>query len=315
MAGCEPCNPVQTRFDSALESVKSYWQVAYPPLAEPMAYAVTGGKRLRPRLVFAATKALNGNVAHAMPAALAVELMHAYSLAHDDLPAMDNDDLRRGMPTAHKKFGEDIAILTGDALQTEAFRVLLPDVTAAQVTDGAAQTVLSRVGAALKADTKLLQLESSTIVADLCASLNELQRTQLLHARLATAGAKMVMGQVLDVRGEQSLGMREQKTGALMGFACAAAAICTDPHDLALHDRLHAFGVELGTAYQYLDDIRDGESADDAERVFAEVRASLNALTATLPGDVLELSTLAKSLIGNFTDYSSQTPSDVAVLQ
>ena len=90
-----------------------------------MRYSVTaGGKRLRPALVICAAEICGGKAADVLPAACAVEFIHTYSLIHDDLPAMDNDDLRRGKPTSHKKFGEAAAILAGDALLTEAFGIL-----------------------------------------------------------------------------------------------------------------------------------------------------------------------------------------------
>src|SRR5205085_9300617 len=98
---------------------------APPPLAEAMGYSLFApGKRLRPLLVVLACEAAGGATAEALPAACAVEMVHTYSLVHDDLPAMDDDDLRRGLPTCHKRFGEALAILAGDALLTLAFQVL-----------------------------------------------------------------------------------------------------------------------------------------------------------------------------------------------
>jgi geranylgeranyl diphosphate synthase type II len=106
-----------------------------PALAEAMRYSLLApGKRLRPLLVFLAAEASGGQAGQALPAACAVEMVHTYSLIHDDLPAMDDDDLRRGLPTCHKKFGEALAILAGDALLTLAFQVLAegyPPATAA----------------------------------------------------------------------------------------------------------------------------------------------------------------------------------------
>jgi geranylgeranyl diphosphate synthase type II len=106
-----------------------------PALVEAMRYSLLApGKRLRPLLVLLAAEACGGTIANALPAASAVEMVHTYSLIHDDLPAMDDDDLRRGLPTCHKKFGEALAILAGDALLTLAFGVLgegMPPVTAA----------------------------------------------------------------------------------------------------------------------------------------------------------------------------------------
>jgi farnesyl diphosphate synthase len=99
-----------------------------PSLAEPMRYAVLdGGKRLRPLLVLAACEAVQGHEAAALRAACAVELIHAYSLVHDDMPCMDNDVLRRGKPTVHVQFGQASAMLAGDALQALAFELLTPD--------------------------------------------------------------------------------------------------------------------------------------------------------------------------------------------
>ncbi len=96
-----------------------------PPLMEAMRYSLLApGKRLRPLLVILAAEACGGRIEHALPAGCAVEMVHTYSLIHDDLPAMDDDDLRRGMPTCHKQFGEAMAILAGDALLTLAFQVL-----------------------------------------------------------------------------------------------------------------------------------------------------------------------------------------------
>ncbi len=98
---------------------------APPGLADAMAYSVfTPGKRLRPILAILACEAVGGSITQAMPAGCAVEFVHTYSLIHDDLPAMDDDDLRRGLPTSHKKFGDALAILAGDALLTGAFEVL-----------------------------------------------------------------------------------------------------------------------------------------------------------------------------------------------
>ena len=96
-----------------------------PEIFKAIHYSVfAGGKRIRPILCLASVEALGGDIAQALPVACALELIHTYSLIHDDLPAMDNDDFRRGKPTSHKVFGEAIAILAGDALLTEAFNLL-----------------------------------------------------------------------------------------------------------------------------------------------------------------------------------------------
>ena len=114
-----------------------------PHLAEAIRYALLGpGKRLRPQLVLMAAEACGGSIEAALPAACAVEMVHAYSLVHDDLPAMDDDDLRRGRPTCHKVFGEAVAILVGDALLARAFEVLATRNPAA----GGRRALLCRAG-------------------------------------------------------------------------------------------------------------------------------------------------------------------------
>lgn len=113
-----------------VERALSDWVVGDAPagLGDAMRYAVLdGGKRLRPLLVLAACEAVHGNEEAALRAACAVELIHAYSLVHDDMPCMDNDVLRRGKPTVHVKFGQAQALLAGDALQALAFELLAPD--------------------------------------------------------------------------------------------------------------------------------------------------------------------------------------------
>jgi geranylgeranyl diphosphate synthase type II len=114
------------RFEAALTAHQQTWQAAWPErLRASCAYALgTGGKRVRPVVCLMAAEACGADADIAVPFALAVELIHTYSLVHDDLPSMDDDDFRRGQPTCHKKFGEAQAILTGDALLTEAFAVL-----------------------------------------------------------------------------------------------------------------------------------------------------------------------------------------------
>ena len=113
----------QTAINHALDEQLA--TVANPHLRAAMAYSVdAGGKRLRPLLLLSIVAMYDGVVAEALPAATALEFVHTYSLIHDDLPAMDNDDLRRGQPTNHKQFGEALAILAGDALLTDAFAIL-----------------------------------------------------------------------------------------------------------------------------------------------------------------------------------------------
>ncbi|MCE9565569.1 MAG: polyprenyl synthetase family protein [Planctomycetes bacterium] len=116
----------QSRIDAALKShLETLTRDAPEPLRNAMAYSLLApGKRLRPLLTLLACEAAGGTAQQALPSAVAIEMVHTYSLIHDDLPAMDDDDLRRGMPTCHKKYGEALAILAGDALLTLAFQVV-----------------------------------------------------------------------------------------------------------------------------------------------------------------------------------------------
>ena len=211
----------------AVESALDAWVSADAPagLGEAMRYGVLdGGKRLRPLLVLAAADAVRGDRDAALRAAAAVELIHAYSLVHDDLPCMDDDVLRRGKPTVHVRYGVAQAMLAGDAMQALAFDVLTPE-------DGSVAPALQ---------------------ARLCGLL----------ARAAGA-AGMAGGQAIDLASvglpldEHALSdMHRRKTGALlqasvlMGAACGAT---TDRQWQALAD----FGAAIGIAFQVVDDILD----------------------------------------------------------
>ena len=211
------------RVEQALER----WVPTSAPagLGQAMRYGVLdGGKRLRPLLVLAAAQAVHGEAEAALRAAVAVELIHAYSLVHDDMPCMDNDVLRRGKPMVHVRFGEAQAMLAGDAMQALAFEVLTPDAAA--------------VAPALQ--------------ARLCSLL----------AR-AAGQARMAGGQAIDLASigvaldEHTLrDMHDRKTGALlkasvlMGASCGSVA----PHAWAA---LSDFGAALGLAFQVVDDILD----------------------------------------------------------
>ncbi len=199
-------------------------------LVDAMRYAVLdGGKRLRPLLVLAAHEAVSAEgdatgSAAALRAACAVELIHAYSLVHDDMPCMDNDVLRRGKPTVHVQFGEASALLAGDALQALAFELLTPQ-------DGAVQPVVQ---------------------ANLCALL----------AR-AAGSAGMAGGQAIDLASvglplteSQLREMHELKTGALLQASVVMGAHCGTPEPVALQ-ALQSYGAAIGLAFQVVDDILD----------------------------------------------------------
>ena len=193
-------------------------------LHQAMRYSVfAGGKRLRPILVLAAAEACGGSIEKAVPAACAVECIHTYSLVHDDLPCMDDDDLRRGRPTNHKVFGEGIAVLAGDALLTLAFEIL--------------------------AETEpTSRFPMSTLIQELA------------HA---SGSRWLIAGQVLDLQGEgkritrQQLGfIHRAKTAALLTTSIRLGAMTANATAAKLAS-LTSFGEALGLAFQIIDDILD----------------------------------------------------------
>ncbi|GAE36347.1 polyprenyl synthetase family protein [Halalkalibacter akibai] len=203
-------------------------------LKEAMFYSLNaGGKRIRPALLLATVKSFGKPLEHGYDMACAIEMIHTYSLIHDDLPAMDDDDLRRGKPTNHKVFGEALAILAGDALLTYSFEVI----TKMEVGN-------------LTAEQKLLLIQ-------------ELAR--------ASGPEGMVGGQVADMEGEnQSLTLDElvyihhHKTGDLLTVAIIAGAIIAGASKSDI-DNLRQFAKELGLMFQIKDDILDVEG--DAETI------------------------------------------------
>ena len=220
----------------AVESALNAWVPADAPagLGQAMRYSVLdGGKRLRPLLVLAACDAVGGLRGAAMRAACAVELIHAYSLVHDDMPCMDNDVLRRGKPTVHVQFGEAQAMLAGDAMQALAFEVLTPDVASANEVPPALQ-------------------------ARLCSML----------AR-AAGHTGMAGGQAIDLA---SIGrpldehvlrdMHHRKTGALLRASVLMGAACGTVSPSSW-DALSTFGDALGLAFQVVDDILDVTQASE----------------------------------------------------
>lgn len=269
--------PLRQRSDRAIEAVLSTWSNAPSPLGEAMTYGLTsGGKRIRPILVFAAYDACGGGDPDAAaPAAAALEMVHAYSLAHDDLPAMDDDDERRGRPTLHVAYDEATAILVGDALLTDAFSVI--------------------AGAPYP----------PTIAISSVAALAE-----------AAGSSGMVGGQVLDIRVPAPTynALREMhaaKTGALFRCACALGAIVAGASP-AMRATLTEFGALVGEAFQISDDLVDFLDIDAAgehemgvnmvsilgvdgviERVENACRTALEGLDA-LPGPIEPLATLVE---------------------
>lgn len=185
---------------------------------------LNGGKRLRPFLVMESSALFSADVEPALRVAAALECVHCYSLIHDDLPAMDDDDMRRGQPTVHRAFDEATAILAGDALLTLAFDILADEAT-------------------------MLPAERRAALV-------------LALARAAGAGS-MVGGQMLDLEAEQSrpdeagiIRLQAMKTGALIRFACEAGAILAGAPSRD-RERLAEFGSAIGLAFQLADDLLD----------------------------------------------------------
>jgi geranylgeranyl diphosphate synthase type II len=221
-----PAYPEHLRADVEryLEAIRFSAEFATAGLEEAMRYSLlAGGKRIRPVLALATAAAVGRDRAEVLPLAAAIELIHTYSLIHDDLPAMDDDDLRRGRLTCHKAFGEDVAILAGDGLYAEAFRLLLSEQA------GEPKHVL--------------------------AAARELA--------VATGVQGMVGGQYLDVAGtapDDAAGLRhlhELKTGRLIAASIECVLLLGEDHKPGTMTSFRAFAGELGVLFQIVDDILD----------------------------------------------------------
>ncbi|WP_122050018.1 polyprenyl synthetase family protein [Asaia bogorensis] len=222
-------------------------------LIEAMRYAALGGgKRLRGYLVTEIAGIFGAEPEGALRVAASVEMLHAYSLVHDDLPAMDDDDLRRGQPSTHKKFDEAIAILAGDALQTSAFEILADEAT---------------------------HSDPSVRIA-LVTALAQ-----------ASGAAGMVGGQVVDIRGEgkslpldQVRRLHAMKTGALIRYAAEAGAILGGATRVQ-RDAIIAYGRDIGTAFQVADDVLDTTaSAEELGKTAGKDEASGKSTYVSLLG-------------------------------
>ena len=224
-------------------------------LFDAMRHAVmSGGKRVRPQICLAAAVAVGGDAADAVHPACAIELLHSYTLVHDDLPSMDNDTERRGQPTVWAKYGEANAVLAGDALQSLAFQA------AAMAPRNAGRIV----------------------------------------AELADAGVGVVRGQVEDLDGDDIDFIYRHKTADLFIAAAAMGGYAGGASDADV-ERLRSYARNLGLAFQFEDDLLDGDSPYSREeterRVSAHTAAAIAALDG-LPGDTSYLSSLAERLVG-----------------
>ena len=220
----------QLRYDSYRAAVDDYLgglfadakDKPYRRLQEAMRYSLlAGGKRVRPVMTLAFCDMLGGQWREALPFACALELVHTYSLIHDDLPCMDDDDLRRGRPTCHKVYGETMAVLAGDALQGEAFGLI----------------------AAAPAMTAQQRIDAVAVLSAACG------------------GGGMVAGQVLDMdhlaQGEADLRLLHRlKTGAMLQAAAELGCVAAGADD-GLRQRARDYGCHIGLAFQVRDDVLD----------------------------------------------------------
>ncbi len=240
----EQCDLVDAALDKLLPAEDESPQTIHAA----MRYSIfAGGKRMRPVLCLAAAEACGGAAINALVPACAVEMIHTYSLIHDDLPAMDNDDLRRGKPTSHKVYGEGIAILAGDALLTEAFAVM------AGVEDTERYTV----------------------------------RDFVTELAVTGGSKMLIGGQVLDLEGEHKKltepeirAVYEGKTAALLTTALRVGAMAANATEAQL-EAITDFGYNLGIAFQVIDDILDLTAT--TEQLGKTVGKDLNAQKATYP--------------------------------
>ena len=238
----------QREVDRALDRFLPKASVAPATIHKAMRYSLfAGGKRLRPILCLAAAEACGGKISLALPHACAVECIHTYSLIHDDLPSMDNDDLRRGRPTCHKVFGDGIAILAGDALLTIAFEIA----------------------------TKAKPV-SRYDLRDLFREITE-----------AAGSRKLIAGQVADLEAEgrrltraEVRSIHENKTAALLTTSIRLGAMSANATTKQL-DAVTAFGRALGLAFQVIDDILD--VTQTSEKLGKSAGKDLAAQKATYP--------------------------------
>jgi len=244
-------NQMKEEVDKALDQYLPPSSQYPKSLIKSMRYSIfAGGKRLRPILVLAAAEAVNGPVHQIIPFSLGVELIHTYTLIHDDLPTLDNDDLRRGKPTNHKTFGEATAILAGDALQTYAFQLMT--------------------------DTKIMKEIPPKVVL---LAVHELSR--------AVGPFGTIGGQMVDLESEDNAiaestleYIHTHKTGYLISASIRSGGILSQCSDKDLEALTH-FGKYIGLAFQIIDDILD--VTGDQTRIGKDAKSDVKSKKATYP--------------------------------
>ncbi len=234
--------------DAALREYTCLTPGCPEPLRDAMRYSLLApGKRIRPMLVLLAAEACGGTIAKAMPAACAVEMVHAYSLIHDDLPAMDDDDLRRGRPTCHRVYGEAMAILAGDALLSLAFQVLAEHVRPASAAAACCAALAEAAG-----PCHLVGGQADDILADAMEQgagsreLEEKADSQLPAPRSSLQHLESI---------------HARKTGAMIRVSLRLGGMTAAASDDQLQ-ALDDYGRRLGLAFQVTDDLLDVRGSD-----------------------------------------------------
>ncbi|HJQ78671.1 MAG TPA: polyprenyl synthetase family protein [Lacipirellulaceae bacterium] len=260
---------LRPRIDAALAQYAQFDDGCPPALAEAIRYALLApGKRLRPQLVLMAAEACGGTMEAAMPAACAVEMVHAYSLVHDDLPAMDDDDLRRGRPTCHKVFGEAVAILVGDALQARAFELLATEIQPPTLAARCCAVLGRAAGASALVGGQAADI---AMTARLPLPPGEGRGEGELPIRKTTSPYPLPKGEGFETTSNDISrleAIHARKTGALFVAALELGAVTANASDEQLQ-AVTAYGRKLGLAFQITDDLLDvaGSLASVGKRV------------------------------------------------
>ena len=245
----QAASELRPQIEEALDRYTRFGPGCPVKLAESMRYSLLApGKRLRPLLVLMAAEACGGKIGNALPAACAVEMIHCYSLIHDDLPAMDDDDLRRGRPTNHKVYGEAMAILAGDSLLTRAFEIVARDVQPPEVAAACCATLGEASGAAA-----LVGGQADDIIGERGHGGGAPSTRQ--GGSRASASVEQLLSALESIH--------ERKTGAifLVSLRLGGLTAAAGPTQI---DVLEEYGRRLGLAFQIADDLLDVQGNEEA---------------------------------------------------
>ena len=265
----------KARIDAALEACLQAEGFPFQGLAEAMRYSLlAGGKRIRPTLVLEFCRVSGGDVEKALPVACAVEMLHTYSLIHDDLPCMDDDDLRRGMPTNHVVYGECTAVLAGDALQAEAFGTILRCELPAERRAACAEDLANAAG-----------------LDGMCGGQ---------YLDMLGEGKRLTEGELDEINA--------RKTGALLTAACLMGVHAAGGTE-AQAEAAGIYGAALGAAFQIRDDMLDvlSTEAELGKPIGSDEREGKNTYMALLGEDecrrrIAKLTQYAKDVLGGAFD-------------